>query len=451
MSWPPRLVGPGVLGLCTDLYQLTMVQAYLAEGMTASATFELSIRSLPSERNYLLACGCGAACELLELMRFDDDSLDALASLDRFSDELLAYLRSFRFSGEVRAMPDGTPAFPGEPVLAVTAPLPEAQIVESLILSVVSYETMAASKAARVVDAAGGRPVMDFGLRRAHGLDAAYRASRAAYLGGAAGTSNMLGGVAHEIPVSGTMAHSYIESHESEAAAFEAFVRMYPDTVLLVDTYDTLHGVRRVIELAERMGEDFRISAVRLDSGDLEALSREARRMLDEAGLSGVGIFVSGGLDEYVIDRLVRSGAPVDGFGVGTSLVVSDDAPTLEAAYKLVEYDGQPRMKLSSGKRSLPGRKQVFRSGEGEAAYDVIAMEDESPGGVPLLETFMRGGVPTEAVAAPLEARRAEARAAVERLPGRLRGLEAADPPYRVEISDRLRRETERLEAVLRD
>jgi nicotinate phosphoribosyltransferase len=295
-----------------------------------------------------------------------------------------------------------------------------------------------ASKAARVVQAARGRAVIDFGARRIHGLDAALKGARAFHIAGAAGTSNVLAGRLYGLPVKGTMAHSYIQAHEDEQRAFLEFTRLYPDTVLLVDTYDTLQGVDRVIRLARELGPDFRVSAIRLDSGDLGTLSRQARERLDAAGLEGVGILVSGGLDEDEVDRLLRAGAPIDGFGVGTSMGVSTDAPDLDMAYKLCEYAGRGRLKLSTGKPVLPGRKQVFRRLEDPPeAGDVIARAGETLEGEPLLQPVMADGR-CLAPAPSLDALRQRAQAQVARLPQAVRDLAPADPPYPVRVSEAL-------------
>lgn len=422
--------------LFTDLYELTMAQAYLEEGMTAEAVFSLAVRSLPRQRNLLLACGLDTVLDYLENLRFEAEDLAYLASLGRFSDRLLNWLREFRFTGDVYAVPEGTPVFPNEPILEIVAPLPQAQIIETFVMNQVHLQTLLASKAYRVVRAAEGRLVVDFGARRIHGVDAALKAARAFYIAGVAATSNVLAGQRYGLPVTGTMAHSYIQAHEDEKEAFRAFALQYPGTVLLVDTYDTMTAVHKIIALARTLGEAFRISAVRLDSGDLVSLSKEVRRLLDEAGLQTVGIFVSGGLDEYKIAQLVSSGAPITGFGVGTNMGVSSDVPSLDIAYKLCEYAGKGRLKLSMGKAVLPGRKQVYRQEEdGIAVKDVIARADEALPGRPLLRPMMRGGKRLEEARVDLQAARAYAQQEIARLPERVRALTPADPPYPVEIS----------------
>jgi nicotinate phosphoribosyltransferase len=348
----------------------------------------------------------------------------------------------------VRAVPEGTPVFANEPILEVAAPLPEAQLVETFVMNQIHLQTTLASKAARVVSAAAGRDVIDFGLRRIHGVDAGLKAARAFHIAGVAGTSNVLAGRAYGVSLSGTMAHSYIQAHADELQAFRDFARSFPETVLLVDTYDTAEGVRRVVRLAEELGDDFRVRGVRLDSGDLGALAFEARSILDAAGLHGVRIIASGGLDEGQVAALVASGAPIDAFGVGTRMGVSSDAPTLDMAYKLTEYAGEGRMKLSTGKVSLPGRKQVFRlEEEGRAIRDVIARADEELPGRPLLRTVMRGGRRLPEGRLELDAARAEARRGLAAMPERLLRLEPADPPYPVEVSRALSRDLEVLSA----
>ncbi len=333
--------------------------------------------------------------------------------------------------------------FAGEPILEVVAPLPEAQLVETFVTNQIHLQTVLASKAARIVEAAAGRPVVDFSLRRTHGVDAGLKSARAFYVAGIAATSNVLAGRIYGLPVAGTMAHSYVQAHEDEDAAFRAFLRLYPDGVVLVDTYDTLAGVRRLVALARELGDRFRVSAIRLDSGDLGALSRAARRELDEAGLRETEIFASGGLDERSIAALVQSGAPIDGFGVGTHLGVSADAPALDMVYKLVEYAGRGRTKLSTDKQLLAGRKQVFR----RAAGDLIARAGEQHDGRSLLVPVMRGGrrVFDESV----ETIRERARREIASLPDRCRSLESMNPPYPVEVSAALSEEQGQLEELL--
>jgi nicotinate phosphoribosyltransferase len=433
----------------TDLYELTMLQAYFEEQMSERAVFSLFVRSLPPRRNYLLACGLDDVLTYLETVRFDQASLQYLSSLGRFSDRFLSYLEGLRFTGDVFAVPEGTPVFGDEPILEIEAPIAEAQFVETFVMNQIHLQTVLASKAVRVVEAAQGREVVDFGLRRIHGIDAGLKAARAFYIAGVDATSNLAAGQVYGLRVAGTLAHSYIQAHDDEYEAFRAFARLYPDTVLLVDTYDTLAGVRKVIELARELGSDFHVTAVRLDSGNLGELAVEARRLLDQAGLESVRIFVSGGLSEDEVAGLVKAGAPVDGFGVGTDMGVSRDVPALDIAYKLVEYGGRARLKLSTGKILLPGPKQVYRvERDGVADHDVLARREEEPCGRPLLGRVMIGGrrsaeVPT------LDASRARAQMELGRLPQRVRKLEPAVPPYGVEISDGLMLESDVLRRQL--
>jgi nicotinate phosphoribosyltransferase len=444
---PPVWLGSSHAALLTDLYQLTMVQAYWREGMAEDAVFSLYFRELPPERNFILACGLDDALTYLEGLRFDDAALEQLRRLDApFSSEFLDWLAGLRFRGDVHAVAEGTPVFPYVPLLEVVAPIAEAQLAESLLMNQIHVQSVLASKAARLVAAAEGRPVVDFGMRRMHGTDAALKGARAYYVAGLAATSNVLAGCIYEIPASGTMAHSYVEAHDDEVEAFRAFARLYPGTTLLVDTYDTLEGVRRVVRLVAEEGLE--VGAVRLDSGDLAELARGSRKILDEAGLEQVKIFASGSLDEEKIAAMVASGAPIDAFGVGTRMGVSRDAPSIDLAYKLTAYAGQGRLKTSPGKPILPGRKQVFRQegDDGRAVRDVVARWDEQHPGRPLLEPVMQRGRRLAAGRVPLAEVRERARRELAALPDRIRGLEAADPPYEVRISDaleRLQREVE--------
>jgi len=427
--------------LLTDLYELTMMQAYVEESMEAEAVFDLYVRRLPPTRNYLLACGLDDVLRYLETLRFDAAALDYLRSLGGFSERFLRYLQQLRFRGDVYAVLEGTPVFAYEPLVQIVAPLPQAQLIETLVMNQISVQTVLASKAARVVAAAAGRSVVDFGFRRMHGIDAGLKAARAFHIAGVSATSNVAAGQIYGIPVAGTMAHSYVQAHDRELDAFRRFVRLYPDTTLLVDTYDTLAGVEQVVALARELGSEFRVRAIRLDSGDLAELAAKARQVLDAAGLSSVRIFASGGLDDTVVAALVNGGAPIDAFGVGTDMGVSRDAPSLDIAYKLVSYAGVDRIKLSPGKLVLPGRKQVYRvERNGVAARDVIALAEEPPQGRPLLVPVMKQGQRVPAGGEHLDEARRRAADETERLPSRLRGLSAADPAYAVEVSPLLQR-----------
>lgn len=425
--------------LFTDLYELTMLQAYVAQEMEDQATFSLFVRSLPSRRNYLVACGLETVLDYLETVRFQPADLEYLASLKRFSDSFLRWLEGFRFSGSVRAVAEGTPMFAGEPILEISAPIAEAQFVETFVMNQIHLQTLLASKAARVVTAAGGRMVADFGARRIHGTDAAIKGARAFWIAGVAATSNVAAGRRYGLPVTGTMAHSYVQAARDEGEAFHTFARHFPETVLLVDTYDTLGGVRRVVDLAQELGAEFRVVAIRLDSGDLAALATDARALLDDAGLEKVRIVASGGLDEDSVAGLVASGAPIDGFGVGTAMGVSDDVASLDIAYKLVEYAGLARMKLSSGKRLLPGPKQVFRLEEnGHAVRDILARAGEDLPGRPLLEPVMVDGRRPPGATPPLAEARARFQRELALLPARVASLTPARPGYPVEVSPAL-------------
>lgn len=432
MSSPPGRA------LFTDLYELTMLQAYFEAGLSGEAVFSLYVRELPLERNYYLAAGLEDALSYLETLRFAEEDVSYLRSLSKFSEGFLDWLEGLRFEGDVYAVREGTPLFADEPLLEVVAPIGPAQLAETFLLNQAHLQSLLASKAARVVAAAAGRAVVDFGARRMHGLDAALQGARAFYIAGVQATSNVAAGRAYGIPVAGTMAHSFIEVFNTEIEAYRAFARSFPETVLLVDTYDSLQGVRRVIDLARELKGDFRVQAVRLDSGGLADLSKEARRMLDAAGLPQVGIFASGGLDEDKIDALVRAGAPIDGFGVGTAMGVSKDVPALDIVYKLTAYAGEGRLKLSPGKATYPGRKQIFRREEnGRFAGDIIARDGESLEGRPLLEAVMRGGKRL-APAPPLAAIREYAASETAKLPPALRGLAPARETYSVTISGTL-------------
>ena len=437
--------------LFTDLYALTMLQAYFREGMEDVAVFDFFVRRLPKGWNYLVVCGVADVLCYLENLTFSAEALGFLAELGSFSPDFLEYLADFRFAGTVHALPEGTVAFPLEPLVVVEAPLPQAQLVETLLINQVHFQTLMASKAARVVQAAQGSAVVDFGSRRAHGLDSAVRGARAFHVAGVSATSNVLAGKRYGIPVRGTMAHSYIQAHDDELEALRQFASLYPETVLLVDTYDTLAGVKKIVTLARELGDAFGVQAIRLDSGDLGALAHAARRILDDAGLHHVEIFASNSLDEYAISHLISRGTPIDGFGVGTRMSVSSDAPTIDCAYKLVAYGGRGRMKLSAGKSSLPGRKQVYRFQEsGTYTRDVIALADEDvPGGTPLIIPVMREGKRLPAGHSDLAAARERAWQQRQALPPRLHALETADSPYPVEVSAALDSERERLRAAL--
>ncbi|MEA2567440.1 MAG: nicotinate phosphoribosyltransferase [Actinomycetota bacterium] len=429
--------------LLVDLYELTMAASYHAEGMNGASTFELFIRELPPVRNYLVACGLEEALAYLAGLRFTKGDLAYLQTLDLFQPSFLDYLGDLRFTGDVWAVPEGEVVFATEPVLRVVGPLIEAQIVETFLLNCINFSTAVASKAARVATVCDGRSFVDFSARRDHGADAALLAARAAYLGGAAATSNVLAGQSFGIPLSGTMGHSYVLAFPDEAAAFRAFARRFPaGAVLLIDTFDTVRGARTAAAVAgELAAEGVVVRGVRIDSGDLAALAVAVRAILDEAGLPGLEIFASGDLDEYRIAALLDSGAPIDGFGVGTQLGTSGDAPALGGVYKLVEDLSGPKSKTSTGKATLPAVKQVYRLDEGgPGARDLIApaTAPAPPGGRPLLAPVMQRGRrlgPPPALADG----RARCRAALSALPSRVRSLEPARPGYEVEVAAELK------------
>lgn len=431
-------VTPENEALLVDLYELTMAEAYVAEGMLGDSVFTLYFRTMPPNRNFALACGLADVLRYLEQLHFDEEALDQLRKLRRFSDRFLDWLGALRFTGDVYAVPEGTPVFPGEPMLEVCAPLPQAQLVETMVMNQMHVQTVFASKAVRLVMAAEGKPVIDFGLRRTHGADAGVKGARASYIAGIAATSNVLASTMYGIPASGTMAHSYVQAHESELEAFRSFVRHVPEATLLVDTYDTLRGVDHVIELARELGPEFRVQSIRLDSGDLAALAVAARHKLDAAGLSHVGIVASGGLDESRIAAIREQGAPIDAFGVGSELAVSADSPLLDIVYKMAEYRGTGRLKTSPGKATLPGRKQIFRrERDGQAMGDVIARWHETLDGRPLLRQVMKGGQRLPNGMESLDTIRERTAAELGRLPDRLRA-QAQVQPYPVSVSDDL-------------
>jgi len=428
--------------LLTDLYQLSMVQAYLDSGMTDTAVFELFVRKLPKGRNFLLAAGLEQVLAHLEALSFTQADVAWFERAGGFNNRFLDYLARFRFSGDVHAMPEGTAFFPDEPIIRVTAPIMQAQLAETRIINLMNLETIVASKAARSVLAAPGKLLIDFGLRRAHGAEAGLLAARAAYIAGFDGSSTVLAGERFGIPVYGTMAHSFIQAHQTEREAFTNFALSRPrDVTFLLDTYDTEAAARKLVEIAPGLkARGVTIRSVRLDSGDLGALAFAVRAILDAGGLAEVGIFASGGLDEQELARLLAAGAPIDGFGVGTALVVSADAPALDCAYKLQEYAGQPRRKRSAGKATWPGRKQVFRSydADGRMTRDVLTAEGDAHPGEPLVTQVMAAGKRIGAPE-PLAAARARVRREIGRLPARLKALEDSATPMQVEIAPALR------------
>ena len=388
---------PDRVELLIDLYELTMAASYLENGMTDPATFSLFIRKYPPDRAYFVAAGLEDFLEYLAKFRFSEDDLSYLDSTRTFSQEFLDYLKEMRFTGSIRAMGEGEIFFQDEPILEVTAPVIESQILETFVINTISLQTMIATKAARSVHAAAGRGLVDFSLRRTHGIDAGLKVARSSYIAGFAATSNVLAGKLYGIPTAGTMAHSYISSFGDEIEAFRAFARSFPKkTILIIDTYDTVAGAKKAAIVGQEMAkEGGKLLGVRLDSGNMTLLSRQVRKILDESGLQDTEIFASSNFDEYKIAKTIKDGARIDAFGVGTKMGVSADAPYFDIVYKLVQYADRPIMKRSTGKVNLAGKKQVFRKSEKDRRFfeDVIGLQDDTvDDGVPLLETVMENG-----------------------------------------------------------
>ena len=432
---------PPTSPLTTDLYELSMVQVYLDRGENNEAVFEFFVRQLPARRGFLLAAGLEDALTYLDTLRFTANEIDWLESTGRFRKNLIDYLAGFRFTGDVHAIPEGTICFPNEPLIRITAPLPMAQFVETRLINILHFQTLIASKAARMVLAAPGKILSDFGLRTSHGAEAGLFSARASYIAGFAGAANVLAGERYGIPIVGTMAHSFVQVHDDEMAAFENFARARPDgVILLIDTYNTEAGARKVVELAPKLKADsIAIRGVRIDSGDLTASAKKVRRILDAGGLRDVIILVSGGINEDVLQSMVAAKAPIDGFGIGVNLDASIDAPSLDCAYKLQEYAGKPRRKLSEGKVTWPGRKQVWRSygADGRMHRDILSVENDAQPGEPLLAPVMRSG--KRVGPAPTLAQiRGRAAREFARLPEPLQRLEPS-VKYPVQISEKLR------------
>ena len=436
--------------LLTDLYQLTMLHAYFRGGMDATAVFEFFVRRLPAGRGFLLAAGLEQVLDYLQDLRFTEVELAWLRESGRFEAGFVDHLAALRFTGDVDAMPEGRVCFPEEPILRVTAPLPQAQLVETRLINLLHLQTLIASKAARAVLAAPGKVLVDFGLRRAHGAEAGLLAARAGYLAGLAGTSNVLAGMRFGMPLFGTMAHSFVQTHADETEAFLHFAEAEPDhVVLLLDTYDTEAAAWKVVTLGARLrARGLRVHGVRLDSGDLAEHARRVRAILDRGGLADVTIFASGNLDEFALRDLVGAGAPIDGFGLGSRLDTSADAPYLDCVYKLQEYDGQPSRKRSEEKATWPGRKQVYRrhGPDGRMTDDVLTLDGDRQDGEPLLGPVMRGGRRL-GPAVPLETARARAAVELARLPEPLRRLEAG-ASYPVHVAAPLRALVEAVDAA---
>jgi nicotinate phosphoribosyltransferase len=427
--------------LLTDRYQLTMLQAYWQHGMNESAVFEFFVRRLPTTRSFLVAAGLDQALTFLEQSAFTAEDIEWLAQTQSFQPGFLSWLENLRFTGDVNAFPEGTVFFPQEPVLQIIAPLPEAQLIETRLINLLNFQTAIASKAARSVIAAPGKLLVEFGLRRAHGAEAALFAARAAYLAGFHGTSNVLAGKLFGIPLYGTMAHSFIQAHDEEMTAFQNFADANSkDIVFLIDTYDVMAAAARVVRLAPALKErGITIKGVRIDSGNLGEYAFKVRAMLDQASLDDVTIFASGDLDEYALRDLIAKRVPIDGFGIGTRLDTLSDAPYLNCAYKLQEYAGRPRRKRSEGKATWPGCKQVYRrlDSVGRIKSDVLALRQERVDGKALLVPVMRGGKRLEGPQ-PLSILRTYTATQLEQLPEKLRTLDNSIP-LEVNISTSLR------------
>jgi len=410
--------------LLTDFYQLTMLQGYLERGMEDTAIFECFVRTMPPQRGFFMAAGLAQLLEYLENVRFTPAELDWVANSRRFSRSFIDYLERFRFAGDVQAMPEGTVFFANEPIVRITAPLPQAQFIETRLVNLLHYQTLIASKAARCVLAAEGKPVIDFGLRRSHGAEAGLLAARAAYLAGFAGSATVMAQHFFEVPVFGTMGHSFVQAHEAERLAFEHFAEVQPDNVvLLLDTYDTLKGAQTVVTLVPRLRErGITIKGVRLDSGDMVEQAHQVRRILNDGGLGDVQITASGNLDEETIQQIVAARAPVDLFAVGTRLATSADVPCLDCVYKLQEYAGRPSRKRSEGKETWPGAKQVYRryDQQGRIDHDVVTTAADTQEGKPLIRPVMESGKRSEAFPS-LEHIRERATAELVTLPDEMR------------------------------
>jgi nicotinate phosphoribosyltransferase len=443
---------PATSPLTTDLYELNMVQAYLDKAEDKEAVFEFFVRRLPARRGFLLAAGLEDALDYLETLHFSAAEIDWLKSTGRFRQNLLDYLASFRFTGDVHAIPEGTVCFPNEPLIRITAPLPQAQLIETRLINILHFQTLIASKAARMVLAAPGKILSDFGLRTAHGAEAGLYSARASYIAGFAGAANVLAGERYGVPIVGTMAHSFVQVHDDEMQAFENFSRARPDgVILLIDTYDTEAGAGKVVELAPRLKADgIAIRGVRIDSGDLTAMARKVRAILDAGGLKDVIILVSGGINEDVLQTMMQVKAPIDGFGIGVNLAASVDVPALDCAYKLQEYAGMPKRKLSEGKATWPGCKQVWRAydADGRMRGDILSLETDKQPGEPLIVPVMRAGKRI-APAPALAEIRARAAADLARLPEPLAQLDPG-AEYPVQLADALSALAAQLDAKTR-
>ncbi len=436
--------------LLTDLYQLTMLQAYFDHGITKNAVFEFFVRDL-DKRKFLIATGLEQVITFLENLKFSADDIDWLKKTGLFKSDFLDYLRELKFEGSVYAMPEGTIFFSNEPILQISAPITQAQLVETRIINMLHYQTLVASKAIRMHFAAPGKQFIDFGLRRAHGAEAGLLAARASYIAGFAGTSTVLAGKSFGIPIFGTMAHSFVQAHDTEIAAFMNFAESMPNNVIiLIDTYDTLRAINKLIKIAPILKKrGITIKGVRLDSGDLIILSKKVRKILDKNGLKNVRIITSGNLDEYALKKIYDAGAPVDSFGIGTIMVTSSDMPYLNCAYKLMEYNGIPKKKRSEGKETWPGQKQVYRYYKnGNISYDIIAMRDEIFDGEPLLKLFMKNGTKIESLPS-INQIREYVMEQIKHIPDYLKDLKKTDKQYPVIISDKLKKCSDNLDKLI--
>ena len=434
------------LPLFVDLYELTMAQAYFFENFQENAVFSTFVRKLPQNRNFLVACGLDNVLNFLENFRFTPKEIDFLHSLKIFKDAFLDYLKELKFTGDVYGLKEGTIFFENEPILEIVAPIIQGQILETYILNQIQFQTIIATKGARIYLASKDKDVVDFGSRRAHGLDAGIKAARAFYISGMKATSNVEAGRRYNLPVTGTMAHSYIQVHSDEFSAFKEFAKLYPKTILLIDTYSIEQGVQNVIKLARTLGDKFQVQGVRIDSNDLIKVSREVRKNLDEAGLSQIKIFVSGGLDEYKIQEIICKNAPIDGFGVGTRAIVSEDTPFLDIVYKLTQYNKEGKFKTSRGKATIPFQKQIFRFLEGgKYKKDILALYKEKLPGKPLLIKVMEKGKRTKEGRDELEQIRIRFFEELKKLPESLLDLTKAKDPYPITLSPALQKELSRL------
>jgi nicotinate phosphoribosyltransferase len=443
---------PTTSPLTTDLYELNMVQAYLDRGEDKRAVFEFFVRRLPSRRGFLLTAGLEEVLAYLETLCFSAAEIDWLKSTGRFRSNLIDYLAAFRFTGDVHAIPEGTISFANEPLVRITAPLPMAQLIETRLINILHFQTLIASKAARMVLAAPGKILSDFGLRTAHGAEAGLFSARASYIAGFAGAANVLAGERYGIPIVGTMAHSFVQVHDNEMTAFENFARSRPKgVILLIDTYDIEAAARKVVQLAPKLRLDgITIRGVRIDSGDLAAMAKKVRGILDAGGLKDVMILVSGGINEDVLKKMIATKAPIDGYGIGVNLDASVDAPSLDCAYKLQEYAGKPRRKLSKGKVTWPGSKQAWRSygTNDRMSGDIVSVENDTLPGQPLVVPVMRVGKRIAPAPTLAQIREHTARE-LARLPEPLRRLEAG-ADYTVTISDKLKALAAQIDAEAR-